>query len=112
MISTTQSPSLVSLYIYTIASLQNAPEYPSGSTIIKADTKGERMFFFATVKNTKGEGILGVKADTWQADGDGVYDVQYQGGMDDRGRIVAEPNGDFCYRGVLPTAYHVVRHFL
>jgi len=67
------------------------------------------MFFSATIKSTKGEGIKGAKAEVWQADGEGFYDVQYQGGEEQniRGRIVAEQNGKFCYRGVLPVAYHV-----
>ncbi|KAF8584932.1 aromatic compound dioxygenase [Ramaria rubella] len=89
----------------------DAPELPSGSSIVGPDTPGERMFFHATVKNLKGEGISGAKAEVWQADGDGLYDVQYpnrnNGVPDDRGRIVAEPNGKFCYRGILPVAYPI-----
>ena len=41
----------------------DAPELPSGSDITGPDTVGERIFFDAVVKNTKGEGIPGVKAD-------------------------------------------------
>jgi len=48
----------------------------------------------------------------WQADGEGLYDVQYpnrnDGVPDDRGTIVAESNGHFCYRGILPVAYPIV----
>lgn len=48
----------------------------------------------------------------WQADGDGIYDVQYPGTTEanDRGKIVAEDDGTFCYRGILPTAYPVVSY--
>lgn len=102
---------------------------PSGSTLAKSGTHGEPMFFTATVKNTKGQGVPGAKAEVvsaqsvnkvdsfalkvsskWQADGDGIYDVQYPDRTEanDRGRIVAEPSGDFCYRGILPTAYPIV----
>lgn len=85
------------------------------------------MVFHATVKNRKGEGIPGAKANVvrmlpaihsaffidtaqWQADGDGLYDVQYpnRNNPDDRACIVAEPNGEFCYRGILPVAYPIV----
>jgi len=87
----------------------DAPEIPSGSSMAKPGTTGERMFFSATVKNTKGEAIRGVKAEVWQADGDGIYDVQYPDRTEanDRGRVVAEPDGTFCYRGILPTAYPI-----
>jgi len=84
---------------------------PSGCDLASPDTPGERMFFHATVKNSKGERICGVKADVWQADGDGLYDVQYpdrnKGVTNDRGTIVAESNGEFCYRGILPVAYPI-----
>lgn len=30
-------------------------------------------------------------------------------GADDRGRIIAQKDGYFCYRAVLPTAYPIVR---
>ena len=45
----------------------------------------------------------------WQADGDGLYDVQYPNRTEanDRARIVAEPSGVFTYRGILPTAYPI-----
>lgn len=87
----------------------DAPEIPSGSSLATSDTTGEKLFFSATVKNTKGEGIHGVKAEVWQADGDGVYDVQYPDRTvaNDRGRVVAENDGFFCYRGILPTAYPI-----
>ncbi|KLO18394.1 aromatic compound dioxygenase [Schizopora paradoxa] len=87
----------------------DAPEVPSGSSLAKDYTTGEPMFFSATVKDTKGQGIQGVKAEMWQADGDGVYDVQYPDREEpnDRGRIVADPSGNFSYRGILPTAYPI-----
>ena len=47
----------------------------------------------------------------WQADGDGVYDIQYpdRDEPNDRGKIIANPDGTFNYRGILPTAYPIVR---
>jgi len=35
------------------------------------------------------------------------YPNRNDGVPDDRGRIVAEPNGEFCYRGILPVAYPI-----
>ncbi|KAH9949615.1 aromatic compound dioxygenase [Amylocystis lapponica] len=89
--------------------LEGARELPSGSSLAKKGTKGEAMFFSGTVKNTQGQGIKGAKIDVWQADGDGIYDVQYPDREEDndRGKITAEPDGLFCYRGILPTAYPI-----
>ncbi|OCH93125.1 aromatic compound dioxygenase [Obba rivulosa] len=88
---------------------EDAPEVPSGSTLAKVGTTGEAMCFVGTVKNLKGEGIQGAKVDIWQADGDGLYDIQYpdRAEPNDRGKIVAEPDGTFMYRGILPTAYPI-----
>ncbi|KZV65246.1 aromatic compound dioxygenase [Peniophora sp. CONT] len=87
------------------------PEVPSGTSIAHADTAGQPLFFEATVKNLKGEGIPDAKVEVWQADGNGIYDLMYDeppaNGADDRARIKAEPSGHLSYRGVLPVAYHV-----
>jgi hypothetical protein len=37
-----------------------------------------------------------------------MYDHPHPAGADDRARIVAESNGNFWYRGVLPVAYPIV----
>ena len=39
------------------------PEIPSGSSLAKEGTVGEPMYFSATIKNTKGEPIKGVKVE-------------------------------------------------
>lgn len=88
---------------------EDAPEVPSGVSLAKSGTTGEAMFFSGSVVNTKGQVITDAKIDVWQADGDGVYDVQYpdRDEPNDRGKIVAEPDGTFCYRAILPTAYPI-----
>lgn len=42
-----------------------------------------------------------------------MYDVQYPDRTvaNDRGRVIGEDDGFFCYRGILPTAYPIVRIF-
>lgn len=88
------------------------------------------MAFIGTVKNLQGQGIKDATVDIvsvnaiahpttyahihlpwqWQADGDGVYDIQYPDREEpnDRGKILANPDGTFSYRGILPTAYPIV----
>lgn len=41
-----------------------------------------------------------------------MYDIQYPDREEpnDRGKILANPDGTFTYRGILPTAYPIVRH--
>lgn len=91
----------------------DAPIYKSGCDLARPNTAGDRMFFSGVVKNTKGEGIKDAKCEVWQADGDGKYDVQYpdrQVGEEyanDRGIILAQPDGSLNYRGILPTAYGI-----
>lgn len=111
------------------------PEYPSGANLSHPDTVGQPLVFLASIKDLHGQGISGAKAEIvstralshmrytiplsdintflqWQSDGDGVYDVMYShphpAGVDDRGRIIAENDGSFWYRGVLPVAYPIV----
>ncbi|KIP12396.1 hypothetical protein PHLGIDRAFT_113871 [Phlebiopsis gigantea 11061_1 CR5-6] len=43
----------------------DAPEVPSGSVVASDNTVGEHLYFSATVRNTQGEGIPGVKAEMW-----------------------------------------------
>ncbi|RPD78240.1 aromatic compound dioxygenase [Lentinus tigrinus ALCF2SS1-7] len=88
---------------------EDAPTVPSGSSLAKSNTQGETMYFSGTVKNLKGEGIRDATVDVWQADGDGVYDIQYPDREEpnDRGKILANPDGTFSYRGILPTAYPI-----
>lgn len=45
----------------------NAPELPSGTSLAKAGTTGEPMFFYGTIKDTKGRGIKGAKVDVVSA---------------------------------------------
>ena len=84
------------------------------------------MYFSGTVKNLAGEAVKDATVDIvralcspcdvrshscqWQADGDGVYDIQYPDREEpnDRGKILANPDGTFSYRGILPTAYPIV----
>ncbi|KAH9942311.1 aromatic compound dioxygenase [Epithele typhae] len=89
---------------------KDAPTVPSGSSLAKKGTTGESMYFAGTIKNLQGEVVKGATATSqWQADGDGLYDVQYPNREEanDRGTIVANPDGTFNYRGILPTAYPI-----
>ncbi|KZV96881.1 aromatic compound dioxygenase [Exidia glandulosa HHB12029] len=85
---------------------EKVPVLPSGSSICSPETKGEKVFFSGTIKDTQGNPVKGALVDVWQADGDGLYDVQYPNKVvDDRARITAKDDGSFTFRGVMPIAY-------
>ncbi|KZO96942.1 aromatic compound dioxygenase [Calocera viscosa TUFC12733] len=87
----------------------DAPELPSGTSLVKDGTLGEALYFESTVKNLQGEPIKGAKLEIWQADGDGLYDVQYPDRQEanNRARIVATDDGVAIFHGVMPTAYPI-----
>ncbi|KZT38643.1 aromatic compound dioxygenase [Sistotremastrum suecicum HHB10207 ss-3] len=85
------------------------PIIKSGGSLSAPGTTGERMWFSGSVRDTEGSGIPDARVNVWQADGDGLYDVQYSDPnvANDRGCIPTEHDGTFNYRGILPTAYPI-----
>ena len=90
------------------------------------------MYFSGTVKNLKGEGIKGATVDVVSHDSWHLrhlrpltistvasrrrrclrHPVPDREEPNDRGKILANPDGTFSYRGILPTAYPIVRAFM
>ena len=87
--------------------VQGAPEFPEGADISNG-AKGEPLFVTATVRGLDGRPVAGATVDTWQADDDGVYDVQVPDGPL-RARAVrhTDAQGRLSFRSVLPVAYPV-----
>jgi len=86
----------------------DAPEVANGESIASPG-KGEVCLILATVKDTKGAPIEGIKVDVWETDGDGRYDNQYaeQDRPDMRGRLTSNENGEFYFKCVKPIAYSI-----
>jgi hypothetical protein len=74
---------------------EDMQDVPSGGDLAVPGTLGEKLVFQGTVKNLKGEPVKGAKAEVWQADGDGFYDIQYPDRKtpNDRGRVIARDDG-------------------
>jgi protocatechuate 3,4-dioxygenase beta subunit len=87
----------------------DSADVPSGGDLAAPGTVGEKLVFEGTIKNLQGEPVKGATAEVWQADGDGLYDIQYpdRAGPNDRGRVHARADGTLSFRGVLPTAYPI-----
>lgn len=71
---------------------------------------GEPAFIRGVVKGLDGKPVPNALIDVWQADGDGVYDVQYTDKNDAlfaRGRLNADAQGKFWFRSILPEFYSI-----
>lgn len=87
----------------------NAPDVPNGGSIVSAG-KGEPCLVLATVKDTQGNPIEGLKIDVWETDQMGLYDCQYSDREkpDMRGRLTSNEHGEFYFRCVKPVPYPIV----
>lgn len=85
-----------------------APEYPLGSDISNG-AKGEPCYVRATIRGLGGEGVPNARVEVWQADADGLYDVQYKDQKIHRARgvLTADAQGEFYFKSVLPEAYPI-----
>ncbi|KAN0127402.1 Intradiol ring-cleavage dioxygenase, partial [Lactarius tabidus] len=85
---------------------EDAPEVSLGESIA-SEGKGEYMYVQGQVRDTSGAPIPGAVIDTWETDDKGFYDLEYPGGVvrDCRGRLVADEDGKYEYRAVVPIYY-------
>lgn len=84
-----------------------APEVPLGGDIA-AGAKGRPCWVSGTVRGTGGEPVSGARIEVWEADEDGFYDVQYEGGPTaGRGRLTSGPQGEFRFWSVRPAPYPI-----
>lgn len=91
--------------------LSGPPEMPLGSDI-STSGKGPPMIVEGTVRDAAGRPVAGAWVDTWQADADGVYDVQRSGDggppeLELRARFRTDAEGRFWFRSIAPRHYPV-----
>ena len=83
---------------------------PNGSHISQGIT-GEPMFVRSRVTDLAGRPLAGAEIDVWHADDDGFYDSQkpsYEAqGPSLRARFVADADGRFSFRTILPCSYPI-----
>jgi hydroxyquinol 1,2-dioxygenase len=70
---------------------------------------GEPCWVSCAVVDTAGEAVAGARVEIWQADADGLYDVQRDGleHAQGRGHVFAADDGSFRFWTVRPVAYPV-----
>jgi hydroxyquinol 1,2-dioxygenase len=69
---------------------------------------GEPCWVSGTVRGTDGRPVVGARIEVWEADEDGLYDVQYD---DDRtaarAHLFSDDDGAFRFWGLTPTPYPI-----
>jgi protocatechuate 3,4-dioxygenase beta subunit len=84
----------------------DAPEVPFGGDIANG-AKGVPCYVAGTVRDTSGRPVPGARIEVWEADEDGMYDVQYGERTAARGRLRADDQGRYRFWSVRPAAYRI-----
>lgn len=86
---------------------EGAPQVPLGADIAQG-VNGEPAFYSGRVTDTHGQPLTGALLDIWSGDGDGVYDMQVEGGgMAARARIQTDAEGRYWFWSIKPSYYPV-----
>lgn len=76
---------------------------------IASEGKGDYMFVEGVVKDLQGNPVPNASIDTWETDGFGLYDTQYESKTEPecRGRLHSAEDGSYSFRAVVPVPYPV-----
>jgi hydroxyquinol 1,2-dioxygenase len=85
-----------------------APEVAPGGCIV-ANPSVPLVTMYGKVTDTAGRGIPGATVEVWQTDEHGLYDLQKDGGagMDMRGVVRCDGQGNYHFRTVRPLGYSI-----
>ncbi len=88
--------------------VDGAPEIPLGGDIAQG-AKGMPCWVSGTVTSTTGAPVAGARIDVWEADDDGLYDVQRDGVAEAAGRgwLHSGPDGGYRFWSVRPSPYPI-----
>jgi hydroxyquinol 1,2-dioxygenase len=87
----------------------DAPSKGSGSDLSNG-APGEPLYVSGRVLSADGKALAPARIDVWQADAEGLYDVQrgeLEGNRRARGVVESDEDGNFSFWSVLPEAYPV-----
>jgi hydroxyquinol 1,2-dioxygenase len=87
--------------------VEGSPEIALGGDLAQG-APGQPCWVSGTVRGTDGSPVAGAKIEVWEADDDGLYDVQY----DDektaaRGHLFSADDGSYRFWAVTPTPYPI-----
>lgn len=87
--------------------VEGSPQVALGGDIT-AGAAGEPCWVEGTVTGTDGKPVPGARIEVWQADADGLYDVQHADGQTAaRGHLFADDQGGYRFWGLTPTPYPI-----
>jgi hydroxyquinol 1,2-dioxygenase len=87
--------------------VSTAPEVPLGGDIAFG-AKGTPCWVSGSVRSTDGSPIGGARIEVWEADDDGLYDVQYPGDVvAGRGWLTSAEDGGYRFWSVKPNHYSI-----
>jgi hydroxyquinol 1,2-dioxygenase len=86
----------------------NAPHYENGADVANG-AKGEPCFVTGRVTGLAGEPVPSARIEVWQADSDGLYDVQYDAStaIQGRGTLCSLQDGSFHFRTITAESYPI-----
>ena len=87
--------------------VEGSPEIALGGDIAQG-AAGQPCWISGTVRDTDGNPVPGAKIEVWEADDDGLYDVQYDDGRTAaRAHLYSDENGEYRFWCVTPTPYPI-----
>jgi hydroxyquinol 1,2-dioxygenase len=103
-----KSPQATEATVFGPFHVPGAPALPLGADI-SGGAKGEPLFVQARVCGRDGEAVADAVVDVWQADAEGLYDVQRAGLDHPQARAVlrTDAQGRLWFRAVTPVAYPI-----
>jgi hydroxyquinol 1,2-dioxygenase len=85
----------------------DSPPVPLGGDL-SGGAGGVPCWVTGTVRGVSGEPVPGARVEVWEADEDGLYDVQYPGARTaNRGHLFTDADGTFRFWCVRPSAYPI-----
>jgi hydroxyquinol 1,2-dioxygenase len=87
--------------------VEGSPEVPIGGDIANG-AAGEPCWVEGTVTDTDGKPVAGARIEVWEADDDGMYDVQYSDNRTAaRAHLYSDDDGRYAFWGITPTPYPI-----
>ncbi|MGW4912811.1 dioxygenase family protein [Streptomyces sp. NPDC004270] len=87
--------------------VEGSPEIPQGGDMA-AGAPGEPCWVESTVTDTDGNPVPHARLEVWEADEDGLYDVQYDDGhLAGRAHLYTDDTGGYAFWGLTPTPYPI-----
>jgi protocatechuate 3,4-dioxygenase beta subunit len=76
---------------------------------LHTDPDATSLFVLCSIKDTKGNPIVGAKVDVWEGDSKGFYDVQNpdRTGPDGRAVLLSDHDGLFYFQAIVPVPYPI-----